>query len=57
MLDQATIDSPWELRGGSPAMLQELAEMFIGDAPADIAGLREAVATADLPGAGGRHTG
>jgi signal transduction histidine kinase/DNA-binding response OmpR family regulator len=48
VLDRATLDCLWELGGDSPAVLAELAEVFIQGAPADIALLAGAVARVDL---------
>jgi CheY-like chemotaxis protein len=51
VLDRAILDSLWELGGDSPAVIEELADLFIEGAPADIAVLSGAVARADLVGA------
>jgi CheY-like chemotaxis protein/HPt (histidine-containing phosphotransfer) domain-containing protein len=51
VLDPATLDSLWELGGNSPAVLEELADLFIEGAPADIAMLNGAVAEVDLAAA------
>jgi CheY-like chemotaxis protein len=48
VLDRAILDSLWELGGDSPAVIEELTNLFIEGAPADIAVLSGALARADL---------
>ena len=48
VLDRETVDGLWELGGDTPALLEELANTFIGGAPAQIAALTGAAARSDL---------
>jgi signal transduction histidine kinase/CheY-like chemotaxis protein/HPt (histidine-containing phosphotransfer) domain-containing protein len=51
VLDQATLNTLWELGGDTTSLLQELAGLFIEGVPADIAALHGAVTRSDLPAA------
>jgi CheY-like chemotaxis protein len=48
VLDRATLDGLWEMGGNSPALIEEVADLFIGAAPAEIARLHGAVASVDF---------
>ncbi len=51
VLDPATVDTLRELGGSSPAVLEELAAVFVEGAPVDIAALEGAVAAGDFDAA------
>jgi signal transduction histidine kinase/DNA-binding response OmpR family regulator len=53
VLDPETLRSLWELGGGGPDLLEELADAFLEGAPTDIATLHGAMAGNDLAAAAG----